>query len=205
MKRALVLSGGGEKGAYQAGVAQYLIDELGREYASFHGVSVGAINALKLAECHSGSALVATWQRIGNDAVWRSWLLGWLSGFFEGGLRNAAPLESLLRTSVDVDKLRASPWDLYIGAVDLTLGTYEVLTKHCSDVIKAVMASGAHPVVLPPVLMRARQKAELHWWTDGGVRHVTPLRSAVRSGADVVDVVMCSPPGGPERTGQVLS
>jgi predicted acylesterase/phospholipase RssA len=199
MKRALVLSGGGEKGGYQAGAAWCLINEQGREYDSFHGVSVGAINSFKLAECHDGETLARVWKTISNNKVWKSWWLGWLSGLFEGGLRNSEPLEKLLHESVDVDKLRLSKWELYIGAVDLTTGRYEVLTKDYPDIVGAVMASGAHPVVLPPVMLRAVDSDEMHWWSDGGVRNVTPVRSAVRAGADEIDVVMCSTAGGVGR------
>jgi NTE family protein len=199
MKRALVLSGGGEKGGYQAGAAQYLIEEAGLEYTSFHGVSVGAINAFKLAECHSGNALVDVWKTISNSSVWKSWTFGWLSGLFRSGLRNSAPLEKLLREHVDVDRLRASPWDLHVGAVDLTTGEYVVLAKDYPHIVLAVMASGAHPFVLPSVCMPEADGPSWHWWSDGGVRNVTPLRSAIRVGADEIDVVLCSSADGVGR------
>jgi NTE family protein len=41
--RALVISGGGSKGAYAGGVAQYLIQEEGREYDLFLGTSTGSL------------------------------------------------------------------------------------------------------------------------------------------------------------------
>ncbi len=41
--RALVISGGGSKGAYAGGVAQYLIQEEGRDYDMFLGTSTGSL------------------------------------------------------------------------------------------------------------------------------------------------------------------
>ncbi|MBQ4821967.1 patatin-like phospholipase family protein [Aquimarina sp. MMG016] len=41
--RALVISGGGSKGAYAGGVAQYLMQEQGREYDLFLGTSTGSL------------------------------------------------------------------------------------------------------------------------------------------------------------------
>ena len=41
--RALVISGGGSKGAYAGGVAQYLIQEEGRHYDMFLGTSTGSL------------------------------------------------------------------------------------------------------------------------------------------------------------------
>ena len=41
--RALVISGGGSKGAFAGGVAQYLIEDEGREYDMFLGTSTGSL------------------------------------------------------------------------------------------------------------------------------------------------------------------
>ena len=41
--RALVISGGGSKGAFAGGVAQYLIQQQGREYDMFLGTSTGSL------------------------------------------------------------------------------------------------------------------------------------------------------------------
>lgn len=41
--RALVISGGGSKGAFAGGVAQYLIQDLGKDYDMFLGTSTGSL------------------------------------------------------------------------------------------------------------------------------------------------------------------
>ena len=51
--RALVISGGGSKGAFAGGVAQYLIEELKRDYELYLGTSTGSllISHLALNKC----------------------------------------------------------------------------------------------------------------------------------------------------------
>ena len=41
--RALVISGGGSKGAFAGGVAQYLMEGLGHQYDLFLGTSTGSL------------------------------------------------------------------------------------------------------------------------------------------------------------------
>ena len=47
--RALVISGGGSKGAFAGGVAQYLIEERGKHYDMFLGTSTGSLLVSHLA------------------------------------------------------------------------------------------------------------------------------------------------------------
>src|ERR1700685_103622 len=49
-QRALVLSGGGVKGALEAGAIYHLVVERGCDFGEFSGVSVGALNAVFLAQ-----------------------------------------------------------------------------------------------------------------------------------------------------------
>ena len=49
-RRALVLSGGGLKGAFEAGAVYYLVIHRGCDFHDFAGVSVGALNAGILAQ-----------------------------------------------------------------------------------------------------------------------------------------------------------
>ena len=47
--RALVISGGGSKGAYAGGVAQYLMQKQGKKYDLFLGTSTGSLLIPQLA------------------------------------------------------------------------------------------------------------------------------------------------------------
>ncbi|HXZ80332.1 MAG TPA: patatin-like phospholipase family protein, partial [Terriglobales bacterium] len=48
--RALILSGGGVKGAFEAGAIYHLVVLRGCDFQDFAGVSVGALNAAMLAQ-----------------------------------------------------------------------------------------------------------------------------------------------------------
>ena len=49
MKKALVISGGGSKGAFAGGVTQYLMEEEKRQYDLFVGTSTGSLLVSHLA------------------------------------------------------------------------------------------------------------------------------------------------------------
>jgi NTE family protein len=80
LRRAVVLSGGGARGAYEAGVAQYLVQELPRrlghpvQFDILCGTSVGAIHACYLAataheDANRGLRLVELWKSMQLDEV----------------------------------------------------------------------------------------------------------------------------------------
>ncbi|MGD8177318.1 patatin-like phospholipase family protein [Marinimicrobium sp. ARAG 43.8] len=129
MKRALILSGGGARAAYQVGVLQALASILPEEtvnpFPIICGTSAGAINALALA-CHPGNfreavaSLAGIWEGLTPDRIYKhSWgdlgkgfgLLGF-SLFNEGvgrtrplSMLDNGPLWNLLGTSIRFDNL----------------------------------------------------------------------------------------------------
>ena len=50
MNRALILGGGGARGAYQVGMLDVLVNELELDFQIMRGVSIGALNAAFLAQ-----------------------------------------------------------------------------------------------------------------------------------------------------------
>ncbi|MBC8186649.1 MAG: patatin-like phospholipase family protein, partial [Proteobacteria bacterium] len=88
-KRAIVLSGGGARGAYEAGVLRFILDELpGRtgitpDFAIVSGTSVGAIHACFLAATADetekrGERLVAIWDRMRVQEIFHFTVRDWL-------------------------------------------------------------------------------------------------------------------------------
>lgn len=109
----LVLSGGGARGAYQAGVLAAIAHIAGKmrlrdPFQIYTGVSAGAINACLLAGnsndfVEATKNLVALWNHISSDKVFYADLmalsrggLGWMSEF--SGMRKDSGLKSLLST-----------------------------------------------------------------------------------------------------------
>lgn len=206
--RSLVLSGGGAKGAYQAGVLTVLLGEEGNRYDIVCGISVGALNGALVAmykpgeELDAAGRLLELWGSIrGAESIYRARTFGKLAALWRPSVYDTAPLRALIKKHLDVGKLRASGKKLAVGAVSLTSGRYQLFSGEDADIVEGVMASSAFPGMFEPVAIRN----EL--WTDGGVREVTPLGAAIDLGATDVDVVLCSPAGvsrGFDKTPNVL-
>ena len=87
-KRAVVLSGGGARGAYEAGVLRFILDELPRrtgitpDFEIVSGTSVGAIHACFLAATadetdRRGERLVEIWDRMRVQEIFRFTMRDW--------------------------------------------------------------------------------------------------------------------------------
>jgi NTE family protein len=200
--RALVLSGGGSKGAFQAGVVSELAKHHSWGYVS--GVSVGALNAAKVAEQtpfelrRGAEDLVRMWLRLETRQVRRSWWFGLLGGLWRESFFDSSPLRATIERNIDVAKLRRvckeENRQLRIGAVAYGSGRYTEVDQTASHLERWLMASSAFPGFLCP------QDLQGDLWFDGGVRRTTPLSGAVEAGADSIDVVLCSPRDAPEKS-----
>ncbi len=191
--RALVLSGGGSKGAYEVGALQHLMGTLGRRYDIYCGVSVGALNCAVLAQFPSGkesfaaSELARLWEGLGHSTIYEHWFGWYAAALWKPSLYDSSPLQKIVQSSVKAEALRSSGKILRVGAVDLKTGEYCRFSEGYSDIVKAVLASAAFPGMLTPVEMGG------DLWIDGGVRSNTPIKTAIELGATSIDVVMCSP------------
>lgn len=218
IKRALVLSGGGAKGAYEAGAILGLLErraELGDfgGWDAFLGVSVGAINATWMAQAEDQLAeslrLIKLWENLRQDDVaTRSWA-GALGLLWNPSLEDTAPL----RCTVD-ELLGQVIHPLAIFAVDLCSGETHAWTGDASreELLEGIMASAAAPILYPPVrrvgpLALPENAGEaspsrVAVYSDGGLADVTPLGAAIAMGAEVIDVVLVEsrklPPWDPE-------
>lgn len=193
--RALVLSGGGAKGAYQIGALRRWMREANRDYDILCGVSVGALNVAGLAGVRIGNprvafdALEALWLGLDNPSIWRKRSLGnILSAFLAESIYDATPLANLVRGRIDAKAVATSGRKVRVGAVALDTGEYRSATETSPDFASWVLASSSFPVFFQPIEIEGRL------WSDGGLRNVTPLGEAIRLGASEIDVIMCSNP-----------
>lgn len=197
--RALVLSGGGNKGAWQAGVIRRLLEDRGK-YHIVCGVSVGALNGAFVAQHGSsqdpskvGQALVDLWSSISQEDIYRRWFpFGRLHGLWKSSVYNSEPLRKLIQRHIDPESLKRSYSDFYTGAVDMESGTYRVFSggEDCDVILSAIQASSAFPGFFEPVNIYGKL------WCDGGVREITPLKTAITMGSTDIDVVVCTPEQG---------
>lgn len=141
-KTALVLSGGGARGAYQAGVLKGLAEILPEKKKSpfqiISGVSAGAINTAKLAcDLDSFSNAVEKlnylWSQVTTDQVFKTEFLSLnklsLSMFGSkkknfDSLLDTSPLEELLNQNCDFSKIKANIKQGLLESLIITANNY---------------------------------------------------------------------------------
>lgn len=188
IRLAIVLSGGGAKGAFQVGVLDALVNKYGVKPAIVVGTSTGAIQALGVAQ-QQVTKLVDVWLGLkGNGDIYKE--RGGLVPALLGGkaLYDAKPLRKLLKEFADASRLRASGIEMRLGVVSLQTGEFRTIDQSVPGIDNWVYASCAMPVFFDPLQTTDKQQ-----WVDGGVRDVTPLGAALDLNPTAVLVVRASP------------
>jgi len=139
-RRALVLSGGGSKGAFEVGVLQRLMGDEQLDYDLLCGTSVGAINAAYLAQTPLGQPreaavkLRALWDTVSTEKVHRGWFpFGRVEAFFKTSVYDSGPLQKWIRAGLNVGAVRASGRRLRIVSVSLGTGESFVANEQTPD------------------------------------------------------------------------
>lgn len=210
-KVAIVLSGGGAKGAYEAGALLPIVQRT-QDVHIVTGASIGAINAAVFASTYedTGDILQAA------DAVKRAWFeigplfkfdlqsigRNMMSGFLGAGgpinVRRFFNFPALVDTTAIKNKINEllpdcrisdiTSIELAVNATNLTTGgTVTFTSENDAPLREAVLASSCLPILFPPVAM-----ADGHF-VDGGVFNNTPLKDALVLGATDVFIVGLKP------------
>lgn len=199
-KRALVLSGGGSKGAFQVGKILQLTEQADfKSWDIISGVSVGAINAGFLAmfnkeDQHLGAlGLRDLWLKhvTGNSSVYHTWapgLLTYIPAIWKGSLFSTAPLKSVIVNNIDHYRCINSNVTTTVGTCSINTGKYKTVSKSDLHFLDYILASASFPIAFPAV------EIDGDLYTDGGVRTVIPIMDAISLGATDIDVIMTSPP-----------
>ena len=147
-KHGLVLSGGGARGAYQVGVLKALAEDVPAGTNPFRvvtGLSVGAINAVVLAEGaddfpRAAAKLEAIWRSLHCASVYETgwgtlgkrtagWLgaaaFGWAGAKAPRSLLDAQPLARLLTENVDFARVNAMAEGDALDALAITASSYQ--------------------------------------------------------------------------------
>lgn len=182
--RALVLSGGGSRGAFEVGAVDYLVNDAGLAFHVIAGVSTGSLNAVMLAQGHGPEGLRAQvaalkdlWFGIRSAAdVYRKRFLGAILAFLlKDSIYAPEPLRRSIEQHVDPERLRGSGRELRIGATILESGAYTAVDQRQAQVREWTLASASMPLLFPPVRLGAEAVV------DGGLRNVTPLGDAFKA------------------------
>lgn len=201
-RRALVLSGGGPKGAFQAGAAYHLVVHRGCDFHEFSGISVGALNATFLAQAKKTSddkeshvqlveqaeGLVSLWDSIkGPKDVAKGRRLATLRFGMLGleSLNDFTPLRKLLENRISLDKL-AEGRPVRVGVINFYDGGYREVSFQSS--LRGSASPTFHDYLYAsavlPVLGKMPRIREAGAGTDpgqevqfgdGNLRHITPV------------------------------
>ncbi len=182
---ALILSGGGARGAFQVGAIQHLIKDLKLNFRVFSGISVGSLNASMLAQAGGDNEeeqlelliqtyddLKAVWKGIKNKKhifktnIWET---------FRYSLFNTSPLKKLIKKNIDPDTLKQSPRELFIGSVSLNDGILHLFDKNQKNIHDYILAGCSIPGVFNPV------KTDIGIMVDGGVKKELLIEPSVKA------------------------
>jgi NTE family protein len=197
-KTALVIGGGGSRGAFAIGAIEVL-REAGIQFQLVTGCSTGALIAPLVATdelvllhkiyttVHTSEVLV---RRSGLDIL------------TTGSIHDTRPLWKLINTHMSAaryQRVLASAMDVFVCATSLQDGkSYYFNPKKGRDgkplsrdlFNRAIFASSSQPVLMPAVRVPAKDGDQ---FVDGAVREMVPLIKAVDEGASKIYAIALTP------------
>ncbi|MCW9708761.1 patatin-like phospholipase family protein [Fodinibius salsisoli] len=207
-KIALVLSGGGAKGAFQVGALEVFF-ERGYQFDVLSGVSVGALNGAMIAT-QQFKELQRLWQVISRSDILTSRSLAGVIKEFTlykigltdppRGLNDHTPLKRLLTNHLLGQEVQIP---FHFGFVSLQKGHYVNATIRRNghqideDDILRVLASSAIPVQFDPVDFYGQVLV------DGGIRNISPIAEVLPYNPDEVVIIPTEPIGNREEDVEV--
>jgi hypothetical protein len=201
---ALIQSGGGSHGAYEAGALAGLISVLPAAQVEYYitvGISAGALNSVGLCQFPMGqepaaSAFITSmWQNLGGmQNVLKDWPGGLAQGiFFESALWDSSPEFAYVKNSFQKPIVRNAS----LGVMNLDSGDYGTFTESIGkeNFFTVAMCSSAIPGVFPTV------KYQDGTYVDGGVAFHMDVFEGIRRCQEVtsnladivVDMMSCRP------------
>ncbi len=190
-KYALVLGGGGAKGAYQAGVLKALEEANILQHVHLvSGTSIGAINAFLLMNGLSSHDISKIWFDFNNDEIYGK--NNWSSAFSVLGLYNTTGIFKKIEKYLDESAFKRTTLQGYVTLAKvpskgflskLSVKNYEKEYVHlnsATDPLAATMASAAIPIVF------GEKKFEGESYVDGGLVDNFPFEPVLNAGANVI-------------------
>ncbi len=201
MKRALVLSGGGSKGAFEVGAIDYLVNKKGLNFNIFIGTSVGALNAAFLGQSRNHRELTELsrdlkklWLNMkGSQSVYHTSFWGALRLLWSDSLYQPQGLKRMLQKQINLERIFDPATVVKVATVAQETGQLFYADSQTpelrADFLKYVLASASMPMFFPAVRI-----GQNHWY-DGGLRDITPLGAAFDEKPDEIIVIITYPVG----------
>ncbi len=210
-KRALVISGGGSKGAFAGGFAQHLIDDLKIDYDYFVGTSTGSLLVphLSINKVHKIRQVYTnvTQKSIYNVNPFKIKFSA--DGTMKSGIKHRNTIKMFIKgkktfgehknlrkvikdvfSIEDFEEAKASPKKVVVTVANLTKTTteYKYLADcEYEDYIDWMWASTSY---VPFMSLVEKNGFE---YADGGFGNYLPIEEAVNLGANVIDAIVLNP------------
>lgn len=206
--KALVISGGGNKGAFAGGIAEYLIEQQKRDYDLFLGTSTGSL-LLPLLSVGKVQEIRKVFSNVTQKSIFKSCPfivtkdkygmtrtymnhLNIMKMFLKGKktLGDSSNLLHLIRNSFspgDFQTLRNSDKQVVATVSNLTRNRVEYMVSHDSnydDFCEWVWISAN---LAPYMSLVKKNNCE---YADGGFGNYLPLRKAIEMGATDIDAII---------------
>ena len=206
--RALVISGGGSKGAFAGGVAQYLIEELEYKYDLFVGTSTGSLLISHLA-LNKTQKIKDIYTSVNQNSIFSNCpftVKKEKHGKLEIGINHFNVLKNILRgrktfgesknlrkliseaiTLAEFEDLKKSPIDVVVTVSNFSLNKVEYKSINdfdYNDFCDWIWISCNYTPFMSLV------KKEGCEYADGGFGSMVPIEEAIKRGATTIDVIV---------------
>lgn len=204
---ALVISGGGSKGAFAGGVAQYLIEEMHRDYDLYVGTSTGSllVNHLALGKIDK---IKKVYTSVNQDSIFssRPFTIKRKHGVETIGINHFSVLRNFLKgsktfgeshnlrkllresfTEEEFNQLKASPKETVVTVSNLSLNQVEYKSINdftYDEFCDWIWISCNYTPFMSLVTKNGNDYA------DGGLGIMVPIEEAIKRGATIVDAII---------------
>ena len=205
--KALVISGGGSKGAFAGGVAQYLIKELKQDYQLYLGTSTGSLLVSHLA-LNKIDKIKSVYTNVNNESIFNvcpftiklkhgtqniginhlNVLLNFLRGSKTfGESQNLKTLIKNTLTKTEFSILKKSSKDIVITVSNLSLNQVEYKCLREFDYEEFIDWVWISCNYTPFMSLVKKNGCE---YADGGLGNMVPIEEAINRGATEVDAII---------------
>ena len=205
--KALVISGGGSKGAFAGGVAQYLIEEKQKGYDLFLGTSTGSLLVCHLA-LGKVEKIKEIYTSVNQDSIFSHcpFVIKNKKGVETIGIHHFNVIKNFLKgrktfgesynlkklirekiTEIEFDTLKASKKDVVVTVSNLSLNQveYKSIKDHTYDEFMDWIWISCN--YIPFMTLVKKNGCE---YADGGLGSMVPIEESIKRGAKVVDAII---------------
>jgi NTE family protein len=202
MRRGLVISGGGSKGAWAGGVIEYLIKDKKYDWSTYVGTSTGSmlvplISVRKIDELKEQYTNLTNSDVFSHEPFNKKGKLKILNALWrvitsKTSLGSGGNLYKRLKKSYTVEDFENSivyGKDVFVTVTNVTDGKTEYKSQQKETYEKFLgytMASASIPLIFDIMKIDGKE------YMDGGIMEPVPLQKAINEGCDIIDVIVLS-------------